>query len=45
MMEDAVYARQSVEKLNSKTAKVILNSIEFEDIITKIEVYVTIEVV
>ena len=35
----------AVEKVNSKTAKVILNSIEFEDIITKIQVYVTIEVV
>lgn len=35
----------AVEKVNSKTAKVILNSIEYEDIITKIETYVTIEVV
>lgn len=35
----------AVEKVNSKTIKVILNSIEFADIITKIYVYLTIEVV
>lgn len=35
----------AVEKINSKTAKVILNSIEYEDILTNLQVYVTIEVV
>lgn len=35
----------AVEKVDSKTAKVILNSIEYEDILTKLYVYVTIEVV
>lgn len=35
----------AVEKINSKTVRVILNSVEFADIITKIEVYMTIEVV
>lgn len=41
-VKDIKYA---VEKVNSKTIKVILNAIEFADIITKIEVYMTIAVV
>ena len=35
----------AVEKVTSKKVKVILNSIEFSDVITDIDVYVTIEVV
>ena len=35
----------AVEKINSKTARVILNSIQYADILTDIKVYVTIEVV
>lgn len=35
----------SVEKVDSKTAKVILNSIEFSDILLHIKVFMTIEVV
>ena len=36
--------KYAVQKVNSKTLKVVLNSIEFDDIITKIEVYMTIKV-
>lgn len=35
----------AIEKINSKTLRVILNSIQFDDIITKIELYVVIEVI
>lgn len=41
-VENIQYA---VEKVNSKTVKVILNAVEFADVITKIEVYMTIKVV
>lgn len=37
--------KYSVEKVNSKTIKVVLNAIEFADILTKINVYITIRVV
>lgn len=42
VVENITYA---VEKANSNTANVILNTIEFSDIITEIDVFVTIEVV
>jgi hypothetical protein len=35
----------AVEKVNSQTVNVILNSVEFADIITEIDVFVTIEVI
>lgn len=42
LVENITYA---VEKVSSDTVNVILNTIEFADIITEIDVYVTIEVV
>ena len=36
--------RYAVQRVNSKTIKVVLNAIEFDDIITRIEMYVTIKV-
>ena len=42
IVEDINYA---VEKEDSETAKVILNSIKYADILTKLKVFITIEVV
>ena len=42
IVENINYA---VERVDSKTAKVILNSIQYSDVLTKLKVYVTIEVV